>query len=159
MEKYVKSRQMYMKYLEEVSENVFHPRINEGDKQFKKLQKECEEYAKLKFTCQRLLSEASKVIEGKTEIGQRVFMNMEVRDTKHVVVKLSEDVLVELPLQEAMKVCDRKMDMLKNLMEKIQASTTRLKAELTMLLASMDLPYTEPYRFTLPPDFPFRMEV
>uniref|UniRef100_A0A1I7UB41 Prefoldin subunit 4 n=1 Tax=Caenorhabditis tropicalis TaxID=1561998 RepID=A0A1I7UB41_9PELO len=129
------------------------------EKCFKKMQKECEEFAKLKFTCQRLLVDAPRVIEGKTELRQRVFMNMEVRDTKHVVVKLADDVLVEMKLQDAIKVCDRKMDMLKNMLEKSQNTITRLKTDLTLLLATMDMPYVEPYRFTLPPDFPFRMEV
>lgn len=158
MENYVSAQERYMKYLEDLSENVIHPKIATEEKEFKKLQKQCEEYAKLKFTCQRLLNEAPKTTEGKTELGQRVFMNIEVRDTKHVVVKLCDDVYVEMKLQDAIKTCDRKMDSLKNMMEKLQKSTNKLKTDLTMLLATMDMPYVEPFRFTLPSDFPFRME-
>lgn len=74
-----------------------------------------------------------------------------------MVVRLGEDTYVEMGLHDAMKVCDRKMDLLKNMMEMTQKSITRLKTDLTMLLASMDMPYTEPFKFTLPKDFPFRM--
>lgn len=75
-----------------------------------------------------------------------------------MVVKLCDDVYVEMKLQDAIKTCDRKMDSLKNMMEKLQKSTNKLKTDLTMLLATMDMPYVEPFRFTLPSDFPFRME-
>uniref|UniRef100_A0A8R1HS34 Uncharacterized protein n=1 Tax=Caenorhabditis japonica TaxID=281687 RepID=A0A8R1HS34_CAEJA len=149
---------MYMKYMDDLSSDIINPRIASEEKAYEEMRKQCEEYAKLKFTCQRLLSDAPRVAEGKTEIGQKIFMNIEVRDTKHVIVKLSDDVLVEMTLQDAVKVCDRKTDMLKNMMEKTENTINRLKSDLTIMLASMDMPSVEPFKMSLPPDFPFRQE-
>ncbi|CAI2351269.1 unnamed protein product [Caenorhabditis sp. 36 PRJEB53466] len=150
MEDFVKAKKAYAQYLDELAEKVIHPRIATEENAFKTMQTQCEEYAKLKFTCQRLLQDAPRVMEGKTDLGQKIFMNIEVRDTKHVVVKLSDEVFVELKLQDAIKVCDRKVDMLKNLMEKQQNTVNKLKTDLTVLLASIDVPYTEPNKLAFP---------
>ncbi|CAL2041030.1 hypothetical protein CAEBREN_04425 [Caenorhabditis brenneri] len=155
MDKGTASRDMYMEYLEEFAHETKSPQITEEEMMFRKLQEECEEYAKLKFTCQRLLLDAPKVVEGKTDLGNRIYMNIEVRDTKHVVVKMTDEIFVEMKLQDAIKFCDRRMDMYKNMLQKTQDKINELKTDMTILLGSMDIPYLEPNRYRKSED-PFR---
>ncbi|CAB3406695.1 unnamed protein product [Caenorhabditis bovis] len=92
-------------------EEFWMPILQDEHETMRKLQKECEEYAKLVFTCERLLGSQQHGIDIRFDLGQKIYVNAEIQDSSHVVVKLMDDLYAKMNLTSAVKYSKKKMEM------------------------------------------------